>query len=118
MPYFYSKTTSGFYNSDINEIMPNDCVEISDEFYAALLNGQSEGKVITADADGFPLLADPNPPSQNAVIMGQIFNLEATVTPRRLRDAQADDAGGSSSGRAWMKTLNEKITELRSKMRG
>ena len=59
---FYSKTTGGFYDPAINgDDMPEDRVEISQENYANLLEGQSSGKVITADADGNPVLTDPKP---------------------------------------------------------
>ncbi len=58
MSHYYSKTTGGFYDSNIHETMPNDAVEVSDEDYAALFVGQSEGKVIAADSTGFPVLSD------------------------------------------------------------
>jgi hypothetical protein len=47
--------------------IPADAVEISDEQHAALMQGQSEGKVIGADEGGFPLLLVPPvlPPSEN-----------------------------------------------------
>lgn len=44
--------------------IPADAVEIIAEHHAALLAGQSEGKVITADANGYPVLQDPPPPTQ------------------------------------------------------
>lgn len=39
--------------------IPADAVEISDEQYAALMRAQSEGQLITADADGRPVAAPP-----------------------------------------------------------
>jgi len=60
---FASKTTRGFYDPTINSEIPADAVEISPEDHQELLAGQSEGKVITWGRDGFPLLADPLPPS-------------------------------------------------------
>lgn len=52
----YSKTTNGFYNVDTHTEMPNDCVEITDAEYQALMNGQSSGQIISADDNGFPIL--------------------------------------------------------------
>lgn len=39
--------------------IPNDAVEILNEEYAALMQGQSEGKTIGADEGGFPVLLVP-----------------------------------------------------------
>lgn len=54
------------------------------------------------------------PPAPSASIDAQIVALEATQTDRRIRDAAADDAGGSANGRAWLKALNDQIAVLRS----
>ena len=62
MTKFYSKSTGGFYDLDFHvEAIPSDAVEITDESYADLLAGQSTGKVIAADANGAPVLADRAP---------------------------------------------------------
>lgn len=61
---FYSKSTSGFYDTGIHSEIPSDAVEITYDEHAALLDGQSKGKRIVADADGRPMLADPPPPSE------------------------------------------------------
>lgn len=61
---FYSKTTGGFYDTAIHgDNIPADAVEITTEEHAALLQGQSEGKVITADENGYPILQDPPQPT-------------------------------------------------------
>lgn len=39
--------------------IPPDAVEITPEQHAALIEGQSTGKRIVADADGYPVLQDP-----------------------------------------------------------
>lgn len=44
-------------------LIPSDAIEITDEEHAALLDGQSAGKLIVAGADGRPELADPPAPS-------------------------------------------------------
>ena len=57
---FYSKSTNGFYDSSINgNIMPNDVVEITQEYYQSLLQGQSNGELIVADNSGYPILITP-----------------------------------------------------------
>ena len=64
--YFYSASTSGFYNTDVNPTMPTDVVEITEEYYQSLLQGQSEGLQIVADAQGYPVLITPVPPPPTA----------------------------------------------------
>ena len=52
---FYSATTGGFYTREIHgDNIPADAVEITAEQRAALLEGQSQGKLIQADANGKP----------------------------------------------------------------
>lgn len=59
---FYSKTTNGFYAREIHgDNIPADAVEITEAEHAALLDGQSMGKVIVADESGHPILQDPPP---------------------------------------------------------
>lgn len=63
MPIFYSASTGGFYSAAIHgDNIPADAVEITAEQHQALIDGQSSGKVIATDADGFPVLQDPPPP--------------------------------------------------------
>ena len=59
---FYSKTTGGFYDTDIHgSAIPEDAVEISIEAHAELLAAQTAGKVIVGDKDGLPQAVDPAP---------------------------------------------------------
>ena len=61
---FYSKQTGGFYDTAIHgDNIPADAVEITDEEHQALLEGQSNGKVIAADKNGKPVLKDPPTPT-------------------------------------------------------
>ena len=48
-------------------LIPPDAVEITKERHAELFEGQAIGKRITSGVDGFPLLLDPLPPSQDYV---------------------------------------------------
>ena len=66
---FYSKQTGGFYSREIHcDNIPSDAVEISAEDHAALLEGQSQGKIISADKNGKPVLKDPPPPIPEQII--------------------------------------------------
>lgn len=57
---FYSKSTGGFYTTEIHgDNIPADVVEITAEQHVALTEGQNSGKVITSDENGFPILIDP-----------------------------------------------------------
>ena len=59
---FYSKLTGGFYTTEIHgDNIPADAVEITVEEHQALLEGQSQGKHIVADENGYPVLQDPPP---------------------------------------------------------
>lgn len=65
MTMFYSQSTHGFYDSGIhvgNQI-PHDAVEITVEEWQALLEGQASGQVISADANGNPVLVTPAGPT-------------------------------------------------------
>ncbi|MFO4141853.1 tail fiber assembly protein [Enterobacter kobei] len=68
MNYYFSKTTLGFYCDEVNKSTPADAVEISEESYFSLREGQSTGKVIAADEAGNPILVDPPEPSADALI--------------------------------------------------
>lgn len=61
--------------------IPADAVEVTDAYRWELVNAQVTGKVIVANAEGFPVLQDPPPPS--------VSELAARV--RRERDARMAD---------------------------
>lgn len=66
---FYSPSTNGFYAESIHgDAIPSDAVEITAEDHAALINGQSKGKLIQADANGRPVLVDPPPPTVEQIV--------------------------------------------------
>lgn len=53
----YSKSTGGFYDEAIHgDSIPADAVEITAEEHTLLLQGQSSGQAIVADAEGRPAL--------------------------------------------------------------
>jgi hypothetical protein len=56
----YSPSTGGFYTYEIHgNNMPGDVVDVPDDTYLALIEGQSQGKQISPGADGVPELIDP-----------------------------------------------------------
>ena len=66
---FYSKSTGGFYDAAIHgDSIPSDAVEITVEQHRALLEGQSQGKVITYDESGKPFLTDPRQPTAEEIL--------------------------------------------------
>lgn len=65
MSMFYSAGQNSLYPDALRESReatgdwPADAKEISDALYHSLLGGQSNGKVITADSNGNPILTEP-----------------------------------------------------------
>lgn len=56
---FYSKSEHGFFADDVHgDNMPSDCLEITLEEHRRLINGQSEGKQIVSNENGYPVLID------------------------------------------------------------
>lgn len=65
---FASKSTRGFYSREIHgNNMPADVVEITTEVHAAMLEGQSQGKVIDFDEAGYPFLTEPAAPTSEQI---------------------------------------------------
>lgn len=52
---------NGFFDDTEGGFVPEGAVEISQDKYIELLNGQSQGKQIIADKSGNPVLIDPQP---------------------------------------------------------
>ena len=52
---------NGFFDDTDGGFVPESAVEISQDKYIELLNGQSQGKQIIADKTGYPVLIDPQP---------------------------------------------------------
>lgn len=93
---FYSKSTGGFYDTAIHgDNIPSDAVEITTEEHAALLDAQSQGKRIEADASGFPVAVEHVPTADE--LAAQKTTVLAQV--RQLRETALDRLGGLA-GRA------------------
>lgn len=108
---FWSKSTNGFYPSSVDyPSLPDDLVEISLEQHSALIAAQESGKQIISDASGAPISVEPIPVA--LTIPQQILMLEATVTPRRMREAVLTDAG-----KAWLENVDASIADLRKRLK-
>jgi hypothetical protein len=83
---FYSRSANGFYTAEIHgENIPSDAVEITAKEYRALIEGQSQGKRITADENSAPFLAEMD----TASIAGRRTSAKQTI----------DTAAGNARGR-------------------
>nr|DAL36827.1 MAG TPA_asm: tail fiber assembly protein [Caudoviricetes sp.] len=88
--YYFSKTENGFFTSAA--LAPTDAVEVSSERWSELMDGQSDGKLISSDMDGYPILIALPPPSHeeqvaNAEIQKASLMNEANVAIAPLQDA-------------------------------
>lgn len=75
---FYSKTTGGFYSREIHgDNIPSDAVEITVALHAELIEGQSQGKIISADKNGKPVLKNPPPLTLDEVKAAKLAEINA-----------------------------------------
>ncbi|WP_210432908.1 DUF4376 domain-containing protein [Rodentibacter caecimuris] len=51
----------GFFNDDFGGFVPEGAIEITEENYVELLEGQAQGKQIVSDKQGKPILIEPQP---------------------------------------------------------
>lgn len=60
MTKMFSPTTVGFYDLRVHprDLIPEDAIEITEEAYEALLDGQAVGQTIVPDATGNPVLVE------------------------------------------------------------
>lgn len=93
MTIFYSKTTGGFYDNQIHNVLPEDTVKITAEYHATLLAGQAQGKTIMPGKDGKPVLA-PLAPSHLHQWNGKEWMLDKAAASQLLAEAidQGTDA--------------------------
>ncbi|QGG09285.1 tail fiber assembly protein [Enterobacter cancerogenus] len=109
MNYYFSNSELGFYCDEVNEAIPTDAVEINEDVYLSLLEGQSKGKFISADSAGTPILTDPPEPTQVELVAqaedkrtALMEEANASITP--LQDASDLDIATDEemeSLRAW-----------------
>ncbi|MED7670279.1 phage tail protein [Pseudomonas moraviensis subsp. stanleyae] len=97
---YSSQQTRGFYDAALHTVMPADVVEISAEYHAELMAGQSNGKVIEWGDDGLPVLADPQLPGPDELAAAERVWRDAQISVTdgvvaRHRDEQ--EAGGETT---------------------
>ena len=78
---YYDKGVNGFLHENIAPTIPNTAVEISVSKYKELRQGQLDGKVLSCDEDGNPILVE------KTVTQEEIFLAE-----RSWRDVELDRA--------------------------
>ena len=88
MTIFYSKTTGGFYDNQIHNVLPEDAVEITAEYHATLLAGQSSGQVIMPGKDG-PVLA-PLAPCPSSTWDGEQWHLDPECAAKLKAEQQKE----------------------------
>lgn len=71
---------NGFYISSVNKTIPEDAVEITEELYKTLLNGQDDTHKIRTSEDGMPSLEEVDNSAK-------IIMYAAKAAYRKLRDA-------------------------------
>lgn len=79
---YYSKSTGGFYVKEIHTEIPTDAVEITEEEWKTLLQGEREGKVISAEPGQKPILAEK--PASPPLPAEELEKLPAFITRKEL----------------------------------
>lgn len=88
---FFTSNPIALYNTEITSTVPDFAVEISDEDYEMLIAGQENGKIISADSNGMPVLLEPPPPTQQELIA------DADAQKQYL----IDQANGHMNSKQW-----------------
>jgi len=78
--------------------------------YAFDTDGHQDHLIGAALGRGWPEVPAPAPPAPAHPLFIKMLELEATVTPRRLREAIL------GIDNEWLKDLEERISELRSQL--
>jgi hypothetical protein len=80
---YYSPSTKGFYDPEINSNIPSDKVSLTDQEYQELMAAQSAGKVISV-VNGALVSSDPAPvvvtdSAWNAAIDSQLMTADLKI---------------------------------------
>lgn len=117
--YIYDAKTNGFYPVLLKEsyelagTWPKAGVEVTEEEYKALMDGQSTGKVVSANSEGKPVLADIEI-DYVALATAERDRRSAAVTARINELVEAQDDGDITSDELTeLATLREVRTKLR-----
>lgn len=89
--YYYSLSLNGFYLSGVSSVIPDDAIELSDEYYHALFAGQDAGKLITVNDDGMPILVDQPAPTKEQFIARAESKKTALMAEATVKIAPLED---------------------------
>ena len=65
----YSQSKNSFFHPDTaKDLLPSDCIEISDEKWQTIIAALGTGKVLKADKNGNPIADNPDPLPTEKVI--------------------------------------------------
>lgn len=78
----------GFFDDAFGGFVPEGAVEISQDKYIELLNGQAQGKQIITNKQGTPVLVDPQPSAAHEL---NFETLQWVVSPEKLAALLADN---------------------------
>jgi hypothetical protein len=98
MTNYFSASTNGFYSSENQALFeeagtwPVDAVAVTDEKYTELFDGQTSGKVITADKKGKPVLTDPPLPTTGELLTNAENQREALMAKANAAVTPLQDA--------------------------
>ncbi|MBO2926639.1 hypothetical protein [Metapseudomonas otitidis] len=110
MSMYYSPSRNGFYSEAVHgQSMPADCVEISEELYVQLLNGQAAGKIIKAGEGGVPYLQDPPGPDyqQELSALNAAYQADVDKFNRSFAIAYLSDGPSQESKQAAIRAQYE-----------
>jgi len=107
----YSPSGNAFYDTNINEFIPNDAVDITENEWTDLLDGQAKGKVIASGPDYLPCLTErPTPTADELIAMAEgrrgTLRAEADAAIQPLQDASDLDIATTEEASqlvAWKK---------------
>jgi hypothetical protein len=114
---FYSKSTKGFHSKEINgDNIPTDAVEISQDEYLALLDAQTQGKIIQWDSKKqSPIAAEPLPPTTaelNAIRKTEILAELDAIDAKSIRALRSSDVQRLTDLEAQAVTLRTELATL------
>lgn len=110
--YFYDKATNGFYIDGFHKI-PNGAIEITEETYRTLLDGQATGKQIIANKQGWPVLVDPQPSDAHELNLDTLQweisteKLTALLTEKRNHLIEQIDSHAAAIYSTWTRFESE-----------
>ena len=103
---YYSKSTGGFYDPSIHSSIPRDAVEITTEKHRELIEGQSNGMIISANEFGEPILVNAPAPTpeeiQTAVIAARSSAYRNEADPLFFKSQR-----GESTQEEWLAKVAE-----------